>query len=72
VFALAANVIEAQLVVHRDQKKKDNKALYFIHKGMNDETFEQIEEQQLQVMLGSFCQPIIKVMTRSRGCVFKP
>jgi len=30
--------------VHRDQKKKDNKTLYLIHLGMNDEMFEQIEE----------------------------
>ena len=49
--ALAVNAIEAQRVAqrvaHRDQKKKDNKALYLIHQGMNDETwtilFEQIE-----------------------------
>jgi len=32
-----------QRVAHRDKKKKDNKALYLIHQGMNDETFEQIE-----------------------------
>ena len=44
VFALAANATEAQRVAHRDQKKKDNKVLYLIHQGMNDETFEQIEE----------------------------
>ena len=42
VTALAANAIEAQRVAHRDQKK-DNKALYLIHQGMNDETFEHIE-----------------------------
>ena len=41
--ALATNATEAQRVAHRDQKKKDNKALYLIHQGMNDETFEQIE-----------------------------
>jgi len=38
VSALVANATEAQRVVHRDQKKKDNKALYLIHQGMNDET----------------------------------
>ncbi|XP_068501124.1 uncharacterized protein [Phaseolus vulgaris] len=43
VSALGDNVTEAQRVAHRDQKKKDNKALYLIHQGMNDETFEQIE-----------------------------
>jgi len=43
VSALAANATEAQRVAHRDQKKKDNKALYLIHQGMNDEMFEQIE-----------------------------
>ena len=41
--ALAANATEAQQVAHRDQKKNDNKALYLIHQGMNDETFEHIE-----------------------------
>jgi len=41
--ALAVNATEAQQVAHRDQKKKDNKALYLIHQGMNDEMFEQIE-----------------------------
>ena len=71
VTALAANAIEAQRVAHRDQKK-DNKALYLIHQGMNDETFEHIEGATLLVRLGQFCQPIIKVMIRSRGCVFKP
>jgi len=43
VSALADNATEAQRVAHRDQKKKDNKALYLIHQWMNDETFEQIE-----------------------------
>jgi len=43
VSALAANAIEAQRVALRDKKKKDNKTLYLIHQGMNDETFEQIE-----------------------------
>ena len=43
VSALAANATEAQRVAHRDRKKNDNKALYLIHQGMNDETFEQIE-----------------------------
>ena len=43
VTALVANAAEAQRVAHRDQKKKDNKALYLIHQGMNDETFEEIE-----------------------------
>jgi len=40
VSALADNATEAQRVAHRDQKKKDKKALYLIHQGMNDETFE--------------------------------
>jgi len=31
VSALAANGTEAQQVAQRDQKKKDNKALYLIH-----------------------------------------
>ena len=31
-----------------------------------------LKEKQLQVRLGPFWQPIIKVMTRSRGGVFKP
>jgi len=43
VSALVVNATEAQRVAHRDQKKKDNKVLYLIHQGMNDETFEQIE-----------------------------
>jgi len=43
VSALADNANEAQRVAHRDQKKKDKKALYLIHQGMNDETFEHIE-----------------------------
>ncbi|XP_037494703.1 uncharacterized protein LOC119370507 [Jatropha curcas] len=43
VSALDANATEAQRVAHRDQKKKDKKALYLIHQGMNDETFEKIE-----------------------------
>ena len=41
--ALADNAIDAQRVAHRDQKKKDNKASYLIHQGMNDKMFEQIE-----------------------------
>jgi len=38
VSTLAANATEAQRVAHRDQKKKkkDNKAAYLIHHGMND------------------------------------
>jgi len=71
VSALAANATKAQGVAYRDQKK-DNKALYLIHQGMNDETFEHIEGATLLVRLGQFCQPIIKVMIRSKGCVFKP
>ena len=71
VSALVANATEAQRVAHRDEKK-DNKALYLIHQGMNDETFEQIEGATTAVRLGQFCQPIIKVMIRSKGCVFKP
>jgi len=43
VSALAANATEAQRVAHRDQRKKDNKALYLIHQGMNNEIFEQIK-----------------------------
>jgi len=43
VSALAANATKAQRVAHCDKKKKDNKALYLIHQGMNDKTFEQIE-----------------------------
>ena len=40
VSALAVNATEAPRVAHLDQKKKDNKALYLIHQGMNDKTFE--------------------------------
>ena len=40
VSALGDNATEAQRVAHRDQKKKDNKALYLIHRVMNDETLE--------------------------------
>jgi len=43
VSTLADNATETQRVAHRDQKKKNKKALYLIHQGMNDETFEQIE-----------------------------
>ena len=43
VSTLGDNATEAQRVAHRDKKKKDNKALYLTHQGMNDETFEQIE-----------------------------
>jgi len=43
VSALADNATEAQRVAHCDKKKKDKKALYLIHQGMNDKTFEQIE-----------------------------
>ncbi|XP_068504337.1 uncharacterized protein [Phaseolus vulgaris] len=43
VSALVANATEAQRVAHRDQKNKDNKALYLIHQGMNDETFQEIK-----------------------------
>ncbi|XP_068497959.1 uncharacterized protein [Phaseolus vulgaris] len=42
VSALGDNATEAQRVA-RDQKKNEYKALYLIHQGMNDETFEQIE-----------------------------
>jgi len=41
VSALADNATEAKRVAHPNQKKKDKKALYLIHQGMNDETFEQ-------------------------------
>ncbi|VFQ72103.1 unnamed protein product [Cuscuta campestris] len=42
---------------HSDVKKKDQKALYFFHQGMNNETFEQIEgTTTLQMKLGAFCQ----------------
>jgi len=43
VSILADNAIEAQGVAHREQKKKDKKALHLIHQGMNEETFEKIE-----------------------------
>ena len=43
VSTLGDNATDAQRVPHHDQKKKDNKALYLIHQGMNDETFEHIE-----------------------------
>jgi len=37
VSELADNATEAQRVAHRDQKKKNKKALYLIHQGMNNE-----------------------------------
>jgi len=43
VSALDAKATEVQRVALRDQKKKEKKALYLIHQGMNDETFEHIE-----------------------------
>ena len=43
VSALGDNATEAQWVAHRDKKKKNKKALYLIHQGINAETFEQIE-----------------------------
>ncbi|XP_019189504.1 PREDICTED: uncharacterized protein LOC109183932 [Ipomoea nil] len=43
VATLADNATEAQKAAHREMKKKDKKALYYIHQGMSDETFEKIE-----------------------------
>ena len=43
VSTLADNATKTQRVAHCDQKKKDKKALYLIHQGMNDDTFEQIK-----------------------------
>ena len=43
VPALVGNANDVQRAAHRELKKKDNKALYFIHQGMSDEMFEKIE-----------------------------
>ncbi|XP_044476979.1 uncharacterized protein LOC123204412 [Mangifera indica] len=42
VSTLAENETDAQKNVHHKIKKKDKKALYFIHQGVNDEVFEKI------------------------------
>ncbi|GAV76786.1 UBN2 domain-containing protein [Cephalotus follicularis] len=42
VTDLAENATEAQINTHREMKKKDNNALYFIHQGVNDEVFEKV------------------------------
>ncbi|GAV74127.1 UBN2 domain-containing protein [Cephalotus follicularis] len=42
VADLAENATEAQINTHREMKKKDKKALYFIHQGVNDEVFEKV------------------------------
>lgn len=70
VSALADNATDAQRVAYREQRKKDKKALYFIHQGMNDKTFVQIEGAAT-VRFGPLCLPLIKVMPKSRGYVFK-
>ncbi|GKV24501.1 hypothetical protein SLEP1_g34108 [Rubroshorea leprosula] len=44
VAELAENANDAQKHAHRESKKKDKKALYFIHQGVNDEVFEKIED----------------------------
>nr|GMD28311.1 UBN2 domain-containing protein [Ipomoea batatas] len=38
ITTLADNATEAQKAAHRELKKKDKKALYFIHQGMSDES----------------------------------
>ena len=42
VSASADNATHSQRAMHHKQKE-DKKALYFIHQGMNDETFKRIE-----------------------------
>ncbi|GLT78984.1 hypothetical protein SLA2020_504990 [Shorea laevis] len=44
VAALAENANDAQKHAHCESKKKDKKALYFIHQRVNDEVFEKIED----------------------------
>ncbi|GKV49915.1 hypothetical protein SLEP1_g56638 [Rubroshorea leprosula] len=44
VAELAENANDAQKHAHRENKKKDKKALYFIHQGVNDEVFEKIQD----------------------------
>ncbi|GKV17840.1 hypothetical protein SLEP1_g28296 [Rubroshorea leprosula] len=44
VAELAKNANDAQKHAHRENKKKDKKALYFIHQGVNDEVFEKIQD----------------------------
>ena len=41
--ALDEKATDAQKVVHKENKKKDRKALYFIHQGVTDEVFTKIE-----------------------------
>lgn len=42
--ALAENATEAQRTVHREVKKKDQKALFFIHQRVDPKVFEKIAE----------------------------
>ncbi|GKU93614.1 hypothetical protein SLEP1_g7191 [Rubroshorea leprosula] len=44
VAEIAENANDAQKHAYRESKKKDKKALYFIHQGVNDEVFEKIED----------------------------
>ncbi|GKU86688.1 hypothetical protein SLEP1_g1181 [Rubroshorea leprosula] len=44
VAEIVENASDAQKHAHRDSKKKDKKALYFIHQGVNDEVYERIED----------------------------
>ena len=41
--ALDEKATDAQKAVHKENKKKDRKALYFIHQGVTDEVFTKIE-----------------------------
>ncbi|XP_051144003.1 uncharacterized protein LOC127260332 [Andrographis paniculata] len=43
IQALTADATTAQRTAHAELKKKDKKALFIIHQGMRDDTFEQIE-----------------------------
>ncbi|GAV68389.1 hypothetical protein CFOL_v3_11892 [Cephalotus follicularis] len=59
VTDLAENATKAQINTHREIKKKDKKALYFIHQGVNDEVFEKVvgatsSKQAWDILMTSF------------------
>ncbi|KAJ0099871.1 hypothetical protein Patl1_21233 [Pistacia atlantica] len=59
VSDLSENTIEAQQSTYRKNKKKDRKALFFIHQGVNDDAFEKIarakpSKQAWDILMMSF------------------
>ena len=72
VSTLADNATKTQRVAHCDQKKKDKKALYLIHQGMNDETFEQIEGATTASEAWIILSTNYKDDDKINRCVFKP